>query len=106
MPELGEVRHLGDGARVWTRMWGLDARTKQYTVLPPRWVSLKAHDSEIQDALDDLALLPDGAIVDLEMLQQGRLVVLSKPEDGAKLSDTAMAWLEGEAEVAGAMECR
>ncbi len=98
MPELGEIKNFDDGVRVWCCTWGHDRMGKP-VVLKPRWVKFKALDHDAAQALENLALLPDGAVIDLEMLVRHSVVVeLNRPEPEARLSDADMAWLEGEAE--------
>lgn len=51
--------------------------------------------------LEELEELPDGAVLDVAMLKQGKVIVVSQPDQGAKLDDLTMLALEKEAEAVG-----
>lgn len=100
MPELGEVRRFGDGVRVYLSAVTRDPRTGYPLVIAPQWVRLRPQSPEGEECIAALDGLPDGAVVDMAMLAQGKVAVVSRPEQGAKLDDLTMLALEKEAEVA------
>lgn len=87
MPEFGTVRHSGDIVFVWVGFW-----IGHPPVLKPAWASFFGDD--LGGGLRDV---PEGAVVDMDALKRGEVVVVSVPLT-ERIDDSTLEALEREAE--------
>jgi len=93
MPEFGTVRHSGDVVFVWVGFW-----IGSPPVLRPAWATYFGDDLDAA-----LRYIPEGAVVDMDALKHGEVVVLSTPLT-ERIDDSTLEALEREAETLGRTE--
>ena len=94
MPEIGTVRHFGTGVHVYLTMWQGHPPT-----LVTGWFPLTPGARTDNDLFEEVENLPDGAVLDVPMLRQGKVVVVSKPRpEQTQISDDTLEALLREAD--------